>query len=245
MLGSSSKMRCSSFCVHGRVLVALLMGVAGVNAAQAQAVSFRAPVNLPVGTSPEAIAAGYFKGDNVLDLAVANAESNTVSILLGNPDGSFQNPVDYPVGTGPWFITATDLNGDQIPDLVVSNQDSADITFLLGVGDGTFVNLQSYAFDTTTTPFSTVAADFDADGTQDLVVSNTISAFLLLGAGDGTFGKSTELLGPHARFVALGDFNGDNIPDLAITNGHGVDNVSILLGHGDGTFEISGNFAVG
>jgi len=243
MLGRSSKVRCSSFCVHGRVLVALLIASAAVNAAQAQAVSFRDPVNLPVGSTPEAVAVGDFNGDNVLDLAVANSYSASVSILLGNPDGSFQDPVNYPVGNGPWFITVTDLNGDAIPDLVVSNQDTADVTFLLGVGDGTFVNLQSYSFDNT--PFSTVAADFDADGTQDLVVSNTFSAFLLLGTGNGTFGKSTELLGPHARFVALGDFNGDNIPDLAITNGHGVDNVSILLGRGDGTFEISGNFAVG
>jgi hypothetical protein len=236
-------MRCTSFCVHGRVLVALLIWGAAINSASAQAVSFRDPVNLPVGTSPEAIATGYFKGDNILDLAVANAGSNTVSILLGNPDGSFQNPVDYPVGTAPWFITATDLNGDGIPDLVVSNQDSGDVTFLLGVGDGTFIDLQTYSFDAT--PFSTVAADFDSDGTQDLVVSNTFSAFLLLGRGNGTFGKSTELVGPHARFVATGDFNGDNIPDLAITNGHGVDNISILLGQGDGTFNNSGNFAVG
>ncbi len=237
MLDSSSGRR---FC---RVLSALLVCGAVANVARAQPISFDGPFNLSVGSSPEAVVVGDFNGDTVLDLAVANGGSNSVSILLGNPDGSFQDPVDYAVGTYPWFITVADLNGDQIPDLVVSNRDSQDVMLLFGVGDGTFVNDGSISFEGN--PFSTVVNDFTSNGVQDLVVSNTFSAFYLSGNGNGSFGMPTEVLGPNARFVATADFNGDGIPDLAITNGRGVDSISILLGTGDGNFELAGNFAVG
>ncbi len=244
MLGSSRvRFSCGSFCVRGRVLAALFVCGAAANVALAQPISFSGPFNLPVGSKPEAIVVADFNGDNVLDLAVANGGSNSVSILLGNPDGSFQDPVDYAVGTYPWFITVADLNGDNIRDLVVSNRDSQDVMLLFGVGDGTFVNSGSISFEGN--PFSTVVNDFTSGGVQDLVVSNTFSAFYLSGNGNGSFGMPAELLGPNARFVATADFNGDGIPDLAITNARGVDSISILLGTGRGTFELVGNFAVG
>ena len=244
MLGcSSGTWFCRSFCMPGRVLAALLICGAGAKLAWAQAISFDGPFNVPVGSNPEAVVVGYFNGDNVLALAVANGGSNSVSILLGNPDGTFQDRVDYPVGIYPWFITVADVNADGISDLVVSNRDSQDVMLLFGVGDGTFVNNGSISFDGA--PFSTVMSDFTSSGTLDLVVSNTFSAFYLSGNGDGSFGMPTELLGPNARFVATADFNGDGIPDLAVTNARGVDSISILLGTGDGNFQLAGSFAVG
>lgn len=237
MLGSSSRMR------FRRIEAVFLVCGAAASVAGAQPISFDAPYNLPVGNTPEALAVGDFNGDGVLDLAVANGGSNSVSILLGNPDGTFQDRVDYAVGTYPWFITATDLNRDDITDLVVSNRDSQDVMLLFGVGDGTFVNGGSISFDGS--PFSTVANDFTSIGIQDLVVSDTYSAFYLSGNGDGTFAMPTAVVGSNARFVATADFNGDGIPDLAVTHGRGVDSISILLGRGDGNFDLAGSFAVG
>lgn len=251
MLASSPGNRRTYSCAPGKIAVVLLAFGAIGNLASA-GISFQNPVDVPLpeGSAPEALAVGYFKGDNVLDLAAVNGGLNTVTILLGNADGSFQQGNNYDVGTYPWFVTAADLNGDNILDLVVSNQDSADLKILLGVGDGSFVDAGSIPIPDNppnpNMPFSTVVADFNSDGFADIVVTNTYTTFLVLGNGDGTFGDPTELpFGPYARFAALGDFNGDGIPDLAVTKQHGVDVVTIEIGNGDGSFWSAGDFAVG
>src|SRR5262244_4063862 len=141
MLASSPGDRCEYFRAPSKVAAVLLAFGAIGNLATAQGISFRDPLDLPmpVGSAPEALAVGHFKGDNAWDLAVVNGGSGTVSILLGNADGTFQAPISYDVGTTPWYVTSADLNGDGILDLVVSNMDSGELTVLIGVGDGTFV----------------------------------------------------------------------------------------------------------
>ena len=247
MLAISPGDRGEYFRAPSKVAVVLLAFGAIGNLASGQGISFRDPVALPMpaGSAPEALALGNFKGDKAWDLAVVNAGSGTVSILLGNADGSFQEPSNYDVGTTPWYVTAADVTGDGVLDLVVSNMDSSDLTVLLGVGDGTFVFSQTISVPDM--PFSTVVADFNSDGAADIIVANTFLAFIIYGYGDGTFGDPILLedFGTHARAAALGDFNGDGIPDVAVTKGHGVDQVSIMLGHGDGTFESAGDFPIG
>ena len=97
--------------------------------------------------------------------------------------------------------------------------------------------------------FDVAVADFNGDGQLDLVLwgsfsfSNQIS--ILLGIGDGTFGPAKNFaVGTHPMSVAVGDFNEDGIPDLALANGTSH-SVSILLGNGDGTFGPATNFAIG
>src|SRR5262249_31328645 len=116
----------------------LLLGVLAGASAQAQGVTFLPPVELTVGSNPEALAVGLINGDNFLDLVVANGGSNNVSVLLGNGDGTFADPISYDVGTYPWYVALADVNLDGNLDLVVSNRDSADLTVLLGGGDGSF-----------------------------------------------------------------------------------------------------------
>src|SRR5215510_4606766 len=94
--------------VPSRALVALLVGCS-VNAVEAQSISFLPPVNITVGTNPEAVVVGFFKGDTYLDMAVANGGDNTISALLGNWDGTFQDPLTYSVGSYPWFIAVGDF----------------------------------------------------------------------------------------------------------------------------------------
>ena len=70
------------------------------------------PCNYGAGHEPVSVAVGDFNGDGKLDLAVANYESNNVSMLLGNGDGTFQAAVNYGAGTEPsrwrWeILTAT------------------------------------------------------------------------------------------------------------------------------------------
>lgn len=186
---------------------------------------------------PIAIVAGDFDGDGKLDLAVANATSNNVTVLLGNGNGTFAVKSVTTTGAGPSSIAVGDFNGDGKQDLAVANYSANTITLLLGNGDGTF--LPEAEPPSVALPSAIVAADFNRDGKLDLAVVSTASntATILLGTGDGTF--TTASVSPNAGSIptkiVAADFNADGIPDLAITD-FGSQSVTILLGKGDGTF---------
>src|SRR5262249_56535719 len=91
-----------------------------------------------VGSNPHGEAVGDFNGDGKADLAVVNEGSNTVSILLGNGDGSLRPKTDFATGTQPWGLAVGDFNGDGKLDLVVANRGANSLSILLGNGDGSF-----------------------------------------------------------------------------------------------------------
>jgi DNA/RNA endonuclease YhcR with UshA esterase domain len=188
------------------------------------------------------VTVGDFNGDGKADLAVANYPDSgngpySVTILLGNGDGTFTQEADNPAtGNQPLSIVAGDFNGDGNLDLAVANSGSNTLSILLGNGDGTFTAAASPA--TGSSPSSVVTGDFNGDGKLDLAVtnasSNTVS--ILLGNGDGTFTAAASPATDNKPVsVAVGDFNGDGNPDLAVANEGGND-LTILLGKGDGTF---------
>ncbi len=193
-----------------------------------------AKADLQTGKGPVAITTGDFNADGRLDLAVVNQADSTVSIFLGNSDGTFtpkkdQNGKDFPTGTSPTALVTGDFNGDGRIDLAVANRAGNTVSILLGKGDGTF-NAKN-DFNTGTSPVALVAADFNLDGRLDLVVanqgSNTIS--ILLGNGDGTIGLRADVnTGNSPSALAAADFNRDNRPDLAITN-QADNTVSVIL----------------
>ena len=93
---------------------------------------------------------GDFRGDGKLDLAVASADRNNVSVLLGNGDGTFQGAVTYAVGSDPTSIGVGDFNGDGKLDIVVANDaggvpGASSVSVLLGTGTGTFLQAQNFA----------------------------------------------------------------------------------------------------
>jgi len=190
------------------------------------------------GRQPYLIATGDFNGDGFPDVAVADLSANTVSVLLGNGDGTFQPQQPYAVGLDPVGVVVADFNGDGIADLAVTNGGDNTVSVLLGNGDGTFQAQKTYAVGPA--PFGIVVADFNGDGIPDLAVTSASSAgtiSVLLGKGDGTFlPQQTYAAGTNTVGIAVADFNGDGIPDLAVTN-ESSGTVSVLLGNGDGSFQ--------
>jgi len=202
-----------------------------------------APGELPTtGNYPYSIVVGDFNRDGNADLAVANLLGNTVTVLLGNGDGTFTAAKVSPAtGRGPNSIAVGDFNGDGIPDLAVTNSDDNTVTVLLGNGDGTF-SAAKVSPATGINPSSIAVGDFNGDGKADLAVVNLgdRTVTVLLGNGDGTFTASrlSPSTGNSPNSVAVGDFNGDGVPDLAVTNYYD-ETVTILLGNGDGTFKAA------
>lgn len=181
-----------------------------------------------VGNFPESIAVGDFNGDGKLDLAVANYSDNTVSILLGNGDGSFTaaSASPIPVGNGPRSVAVGDFNGDGNPDLVVANYNDNTVSLLLGNGNGSFASASGSPFTVTLGaqgkgPLAIAVGDVDGDGNLDVVVANNKdnSVTILFGDGNGLFpgGEAFPVAaGPDS--VAIGDFNGDGNLDVLVAN---------------------------
>jgi hypothetical protein len=197
------------------------------------------------GTKPCSIAVADLNGDLRLDLAVADSGSNSVSILLGNGDGTFQAPVSYAAGSAPSSVAIGDFNNDGKLDLAVANAGSNNVSVLLGNGDGTFQAAVSY--NAGTQPSAGAVGDLNNDNNLDLVVANQSDndVSVLLGNGDGTFKAAVNYAvasGPTS--VALGYFTASHILDLAVAN-RGTNNISVLLGNGDGTFGGAVNYGAG
>jgi trimeric autotransporter adhesin len=225
-----------------------------------------APAIPTTGSFPDSIAVGDFNQDGKLDLAVLNSALNAVvTILLGNGDGTFTASSASPEpGQSPGILAVGDFNGDGIPDLAVTNTGEPfigdwSVVILLGNGDGTFTNVSSpISSGPFTSPSSVAIGDFNGDGIQDLAVGvyrrdQAGILMILLGKGDGTFtaASASPELGCSPSSIAVEDFNGDGIPDLAVANignaGCPGGSGDVLLGNGDGTFTaasalpVSGN----
>jgi VCBS repeat-containing protein len=235
--------------------IALHLSVAGIQDTLGQAlaaVTFETLKIYAVGPNPMSAAAGDLNGDGKPDLVVSNfgVPFPSVSVLLGNGDGTFQNDVTYLAGTHPNSVAIGDFSGDGKPDLAVAdNTTTGAVSVLLGNGDGTFQPHASYAAGDS--PRSVAIGDFNGDGTPDLAVANagltSTMVSVLLGNGNGTFQpQTTYAAGVQPFSIATGDLDGDGKLDLAtadLGSGTGTTAVSVLLGNGDGTFRAHTDYA--
>ena len=203
------------------------------------------------GINPLAVAVGDFDGDGNTDLAVANWNTSTIMILLGNGRGGLTIAPGSPITAAhtPTGIAVADFNGDGIADMAVSCQDTNDVLVFLGNGKGSFSLAPGSPYSLGTNLAFIAAGDFNNDGNADLaatsIVDNTVSVLL----GDGT-GRFTQAAGsPYGAnyfpsAVAIADFDGDGNQDLAIADTYGYA-VTVLLGNGAGGFAFGAYASVG
>jgi hypothetical protein len=213
---------------------------------------------VPVPPAARSVTVGDFNHDGQADLAVADGlgvngilDPNFpagMTVLLGNGDGTFTTAGQYdsPATPGggtvnPEFVTTADLRGNGITDVIVSDYDH-NLNVFLGNGDGTFG--QALGVDTGEYPRAVAVADVNGDGVPDLVVDNigntnvtppeAGSVAVLLGNGDGTFQAPTQYTPFNfPGWVAVGDFNGDGLSDLAVSRVQDGHSVNVLLNQGE------------
>jgi hypothetical protein len=185
------------------------------------------------------VAAASFRGDSILDLAVAGA--NGINILLGNGDGTFQPATQYSISGAPFFVAVGDFNNDHKPDLGFISSGSIGVMF----GDGTFQS--PISFKPTHAPSTVGIGDFNHDGKLDLAVgeqfAGTSQVEIYLGNGDGTFHLGEiYAVGTEPTSIAVADFRGNGKLDVAVGCTLGI-GVSVLLGNGNGTFQQAVNYS--
>lgn len=207
------------------------------------AITFHPVNNYSVGNGPTAVAVADLNGDGKPDLVSANHGSNSVSVLLGNGDGTFQAARNFNAGNSAltFGVAVGDFNGDGNLDVAVliptDGTSPTEVRILMGDGDGT---LQSPVVTTLSSQETIVAcADVNGDKKADLLVNVTSANVaagieVLLGNGDGTFqNPKTVVAGPQQTLLAVADFNHDEQGDLVVSLGGAV---QIMLNNGDGTF---------
>lgn len=239
----------------------VIAGLSGVNGAPTVAVlpgngdgTFQPQLLFATTDMPVAIAVGDFNGDGNPDWMTANNQTFDVVVALGRGDGTFLAARNFVAGNNPQQVAVTDFNRDGKLDLVTANLSSNDISILLGNGDGTFQPPVTLSI-AGTTPVGVVTGDFNGDGIADFIVLNGPGGFVapclgtqlnclavFLGKGDGTFQAPAVIStgSSNVNQIITGDFNGDGKLDIAYgagPNGNPV-SVGILLGNGDGTFNV-------
>ncbi|MGA1863831.1 MAG: FG-GAP repeat domain-containing protein [bacterium] len=202
------------------------------------------PERLATGNSPKSITSADFNGDGLLDLAVANYDSDNIFIIPGKGDGTFSRAVNREVGEKPLSIISGDFfkDGNEMADLAVANSGSNNVSILINNGDGTFGVVVNYTVSFS--PKCIISDDFDKDGFLDLAVANSDSdnISILINNGDGTFlVQANYLAGSRADSIFSVDINEDGYADLAAANSS-FDHLSIFFNDKDGTFSYNTNY---
>ena len=216
--------------------------------------TFHAQQRLVAGDNPFSLAVSDLNTDGYPDIVTANQGSSpsyyssSVSVFLGNGNGSFQSQKHFLTSSESRSVAVADLDADGASDIVTTAGNftpSYHVLVFFGNGDGTFQAQKRFSVGAS--PRSVAVADLNADNAPDIVTANANSGdiSMLLGNGDGTFQAGQSFtVGSGPQSVSVADLNADNAPDIVTANASSGD-ISVLLGNGNGTFQTQQRFAEG
>jgi hypothetical protein len=196
---------------------------------------------IPTGVGPQKAGVADFNRDGTPDILSLNSSGSSMTVLLGNGDGTFQPGITTSLGAYPQAFAIGDLNSDGIPDAVTNDADNNQIYILLGNEDGTFG--KPVILSDLSGPF--VLGDFNSDGKLDLALLVTGSLVSIYsGNGDGTFGSPFMVQIPSGdyRTFSTADVNRDGNPDFVLGLNSDSGGFLVILGNGDGTFHAQGTY---
>ena len=203
-------------------------------------VAFAGRTDYPVGTNPQDIVTADFNNDGLLDIAVTNKDSGSITVYYGQATGGFGGRVDIPVSGNPIGIAAADLNNDGRADIVFATGAGDSVGILLSKPAGGFA-APIYLAAEGAVEYVT-CADLNHDGHMDIAATVGYGSTSIhqvdtwYGNNNGTFTNRQHFdVGANPLGICASDLNNDGLPDLVVASG--AENlVSILFNKGQCSF---------
>ncbi|CAF3764261.1 unnamed protein product [Adineta steineri] len=202
-----------------------------------------APSLIVSDSHPHSIAVADFNNDHLPDIVVPYSGTSSLGIFLRQDNTTFRDQIKYSTGSNslPYAVCVGDFNHDQQIDIAVANYGANNIGIFLGIGNGTFMSQITFSTGSSR-PLWIAVGDMNNDKQLDIVVANygTNDIGILFGDGLGNFATPKTFSTGYDSIpysLVVSDLNNDGKLDIIVAN-HGTNNIGILAGQGNGTFEI-------
>ena len=200
---------------------------------------------------PQQLCVSDLNNDNRSDIVTVNLGSNSVSVLLGQDNGTFATATTYPAGDGsrPERLVIYDVNNDNQLDIITAHRNTDSVGVFLGYGNGSFRTVRTFSTGIGSRPYAVAVGDVNNDKYPDILTANhdSDSISILFGDSNTTF-NNVRLISLAASSrpisIALVDLTSDHCLDIVIACSLSG-NLHVFLGNGNGHFQMSHIYSFG